>query len=286
MTSTPLGQMLALTPLLPWSLACVAAVGVEHTTGAPVRWADRRLNLAAAAWVLLAIICAQLLLLVLLMLVHRVAGSTLLPVAVDRGYAGAPVVGVVVWFVLYDLAYYAFHRAQHRFAWLWRFHAVHHSDPAMNATTYARQHVLENVFQSVLILFPMLLLFDPSTKTGLAVGFISAAVQFWIHADVRVHYGRWSVFLVGPLQHRWHHNRDPQHRDVNFASTFPWIDLLFGTYKAPDPHIRVETGLFDGTTWNDMLGLLSADAATRTRIEIPALAVEEAVPQRMMGTDQ
>ena len=279
MTSAPLGQLLALAPLLPWSLACAVAVGVEHATGASVRWADRRLNLIAGVWVFLAIICSQVLLIVLLTLIQRVAHISYFPIAFDRGYHGAAVAGVLIWLVLYDLAYYAFHRAQHSFAWLWRFHAVHHSDPAMNATTYARQHVLENVFQSVLILFPMLLLFQWSAATALAVGLISAALQFWIHADLPVHYGRWSVMLTGPLQHRWHHNRDPQHRDVNFASMFPWIDALFGTYRAPDSHTRVETGLFDGTTWNDMLGLLSADPVSRTRVETRSLAVEESAHQ-------
>ncbi|BDU22023.1 hypothetical protein DYGSA30_34800 [Dyella sp. GSA-30] len=238
--------------------------------GSSARWADRRLNLAAGAWVILAMGVCQVLLLVLFALVQKVVHPDHLPIVLDRGYPGAAVVGALLWIVLYDLAYYAFHRAQHKFAWLWRFHAVHHSDPAMNATTYARQHVLESVFQSVLILFPMLLLFRLSSDTALVVGLLSAALQFWIHADVRVHYGRWSTILASPLQHRWHHNRDQQYGEANFAGVFPWIDVLLRTYRAPDPHIRVDTGLFDGTTWNDMLGLLTADPAMRAGVETRA----------------
>jgi sterol desaturase/sphingolipid hydroxylase (fatty acid hydroxylase superfamily) len=275
MISIPIGQLLALTPLLPWSLACAAAMGAEHTTGSSVRWVDRRLNLMAGAWVLLAIVFCQILLLVLFALIHKIVRLDRFPIVLDHGYPGAAVVGALLWIVLYDLAYYAFHRAQHRFAWLWRFHAVHHSDPAMNATTYARQHVLESVFQSVLILFPMLLLFRLSPGTALVAGLLSAVLQFWIHADVRVHYGRWSTILASPLQHRWHHNRDQRHGEVNFAGVFPWIDVLLGTYRAPDPHIRVDTGLFDGTTWNDMLGLLTADPAMRTDVETRAIDAHE-----------
>jgi lathosterol oxidase len=95
------------------------------------------------------------------------------------------------------------------------------------------------------------------------VGLISALLQFWIHADLPVHYGRWSVFLTSPLQHRWHHTRHEHHGEMNFAGVFPWIDAIFGTYKAPDSHTRIDTGLFDGTTWPDTLGLLSADPAAR-----------------------
>jgi sterol desaturase/sphingolipid hydroxylase (fatty acid hydroxylase superfamily) len=266
MASIPLVQLLLLTPLLPWSLACAAAVIAERATGSTVRWADRRLNIMAGAWVLLAIVFCQVVLAVLLALVNIAAHPVRFPIVLDRGYPGAAVVGGLVWLVLYDLAYYAFHRAQHRFGGLWRFHAVHHSDPAMNATTYARQHVLESLFQSTLILFPMLLLFRLSPGTALVMGLASAALQFWIHADVRAHYGWWSTLLTSPLQHRWHHDRDPQQPGVNFAGTFPWIDVLFGTYKAPDPHTRIDTGLFDGTTWNDMLGLLVARPAARARI--------------------
>lgn len=275
MTSTPLGQLLALTPFLPWSLACVAAMGAERITGSSVRWADRRLNLAAGAWVLLAIACCQLLLVVLFAVTHKFVGPSRFPIMLDRGYSGAVLVGPLLWIVLYDLAYYVFHRAQHRFAWLWRFHAVHHSDAAMNATTYARQHVLETVFQSVLIIFPMLFLFRLSAGTAVVAGWISAALQFWIHADVRVHYGRWSTMLVSPLQHRLHHNRDQRYGEVNFAGVFPWIDVLMRTYRAPDPHTRVDTGLFDGTTWNDMLGLLTTDPAMRRGIETRVIDVHE-----------
>lgn len=263
MTSTFLGQLLALTPLLPWSLACVAAMGAERAAGSSVRWADRRLNLVAGGWVLLVILLSQVVLSVLIFQIHQATHSAYFPITLDRGYPGAVVVGALVWMALYDVAYYAFHRAQHRFAWLWRFHAIHHSDPAMNATTYARQHVLESVFQAVLILFPMLLLFRLSPGTAVVVGVVSAALQFWVHADLPVHYGSWSALLTSPLQHRWHHTRDQQHGEVNFAGTFPWIDMLFGTYKAPDPDIRVETGLFDGTTWSDMAGLLSAEPTAR-----------------------
>jgi len=263
MTSMFLGQWLALTPLLPWSLACAAAMGAERLSGAPVGWTERRLNFAAGAWVILAAFFSQMLLGVAMMLVRQHTHATLFPIVLDRGYPGAPIVGALIWLVLYDAAYYVFHRTQHTMGWLWRFHAVHHSDPAMNATTYLRQHVLEGVFQTVLILFPMLLLFQLSASTIVVVGLVSALLQFWIHADLPIHYGRWSVLLVSPLQHRWHHTRHPYHGEANFAGVFPWIDAIFGTYKAPDPHTRIDTGLFDGTTWSDTLGLLSADPAAR-----------------------
>jgi sterol desaturase/sphingolipid hydroxylase (fatty acid hydroxylase superfamily) len=252
-----------LTPLLPWSAACAAAMGAERVAGSSVRWADRRLNLVAGAWVLLTMAVTQVMLGITLIVIHQVTHTTQGLWALDQGYPGAAAVGVLVWMVLHDVAYFIFHRAQHRISWLWRFHAIHHSDPVMNTTTYARQHVLEGVFQSFLILLPMLLFFRLSPGQALAIGAISALLQFWIHADVPVHYGRLSLLLSSPLQHRWHHTRDAQHGETNFAGVFPWIDAIFGTYKAPDPRIQINTGLFDGTTWTDIAGLLGASPVTR-----------------------
>src|SRR5256885_7868050 len=46
----------------------------------------------------------------------------------------------VLAFLLLDFLDYVFHRASHRVRWLWLMHAVHHSDPAVDATTNLRQH--------------------------------------------------------------------------------------------------------------------------------------------------
>src|SRR5207248_10361283 len=48
----------------------------------------------------------------------------------------------VLAFLLLDFLDYVFHRASHRVRWLWLMHAVHHSDPAVDATTNLRQHPL------------------------------------------------------------------------------------------------------------------------------------------------
>lgn len=50
---------------------------------------------------------------------------------------------VVLSFVLLDVTLYLWHRACHKFEWLWQFHKIHHSDLTMNVTTAFRVHVLE-----------------------------------------------------------------------------------------------------------------------------------------------
>ena len=46
-------------------------------------------------------------------------------------------------FAAADLLDYALHRATHNVSWLWRLHAVHHSDPHLDASTGMRFHPLE-----------------------------------------------------------------------------------------------------------------------------------------------
>ena len=46
-------------------------------------------------------------------------------------------------FLLLDFLNYAVHRAQHAVPFLWRFHALHHSDPDVDVTTSVRHHPIE-----------------------------------------------------------------------------------------------------------------------------------------------
>jgi sterol desaturase/sphingolipid hydroxylase (fatty acid hydroxylase superfamily) len=48
--------------------------------------------------------------------------------------------------------------------------------------------------------------------------------------------------VSGPRWHRLHHSIDVEHMNCNFAAFFPVIDLLFGTYRAPDPSALLRTG--------------------------------------------
>src|SRR5689334_6768476 len=49
--------------------------------------------------------------------------------------------------VLLDFSFYVAHRAMHRSAPFWRFHLVHHCDPAVDVTTTIRQHPGETVIR-------------------------------------------------------------------------------------------------------------------------------------------
>ncbi len=144
-------------------------------------------------------------------------------------------------FVL-DFLEYLFHRAQHRFAWMWAMHSLHHSDPAMNASTVDRHFWLEPAIKALSIYLLAGLLF---ATPGVILGMYAVLGFYHIvpHMNLRLGFGRGWWLLNSPQFHRIHHSALPEHYNCNFASLFPVYDLIFGTYHVPQADEFPPTGL-------------------------------------------
>lgn len=147
--------------------------------------------------------------------------------------------------LVFDLAWYVNHRTMHRFAWMWRFHRVHHSDPMVDVTTTLRQHPSETLIRFVFLLgFGLAAGASPAAfalSRGLAVmgGYIGHAnVALPRRLDLLI-----STVLVSPDMHKVHHSRDQAFTDRNYSNIFSLWDRLFGTF-VPTRHGRtIEYGL-------------------------------------------
>lgn len=129
-----------------------------------------------------------------------------------------------------DMMAYWGHRAQHRFEWLWRFHAVHHSSVEVDWLAAHREHPLDGIYTQAMVNLPAIVLgFDIGAAMGL-VAFRSLWAIF-VHSNVRIPMGPLRYVVGAPQLHRWHHAkiREPG----NYANLAPWVDLLFGTYHWP-----------------------------------------------------
>ena len=81
-------------------------------------------------------------------------------------------------FLLLDFLNYAVHRCQHAVPFLWRFHALHHSDPDVDVTTSVRHHPIEYLMATGFYWLAVLALGIPGIVVishGLAV-FAAAAI--------------------------------------------------------------------------------------------------------------
>ena len=135
-------------------------------------------------------------------------------------------------FLLLDLLYYLVHRLEHAVPYLWRIHALHHSDPDVDVTTSVRHHPVEILFTSATYWVAVLVLDLPAIAAaghGLAL-FATAAVQ---HGNIRLPewLERWlQPVLVTVDTHRLHHSVAVNHANSNYGAIFSVWDRLFGTY--------------------------------------------------------
>ncbi|MBS0589941.1 MAG: sterol desaturase family protein [Proteobacteria bacterium] len=132
---------------------------------------------------------------------------------------------------------YALHRLSHRLPWLWRLHAVHHSDVDLDATTTHRHHPLEN-FVSSLAMLPVLIAIGPPPLAVLAYTVLTTMVDTFSHGNLRLPTAIDKVLrlaIATPAYHRVHHSAARAQTDSNYAGTFPVFDYLFRSHgRVPD----------------------------------------------------
>jgi sterol desaturase/sphingolipid hydroxylase (fatty acid hydroxylase superfamily) len=263
-----LRQFVNQTPLVLWLTAIAVFTVAELVAGQRIPWRRRMVNLVNGSVVLLVVfIAGPLVAATLHWLKHSTGLAYSPPFLLDLYVPYAPL-AALIFLLAYDLGYYWFHRLQHAVPVLWRVHAVHHSETELNATSYVRQHFIENVLQSFAVMLPLLLVVSPMPRTLAWVALISAAVQFFAHAALPIDFGPLSAVLVSPRLHRIHHSSDRSESDSNFASTFPLWDVLFDTYRPPSSRPE-HTGLHAGEHLLGIWPLLSAPFRRRQTTTTP-----------------
>jgi sterol desaturase/sphingolipid hydroxylase (fatty acid hydroxylase superfamily) len=138
----------------------------------------------------------------------------------------------VTGFLLLDFLQYAMHRCQHAVPWLWRFHALHHSDPDVDVTTSVRHHPIEYLIATAVYWLTVLVLGIPAIVVlshALAV-FAAAAVT---HGNISL--PEWLEQLLRPVVitldlHLVHHSIEFSRENWNFGAVLSIWDRLFGTY--------------------------------------------------------
>jgi lathosterol oxidase len=149
------------------------------------------------------------------------------------------VIGRLPWLVQFflavvvaDVAEYWIHRAFHEVPFLWGFHAIHHSSPALDWIAGSRSHLVDDVVVRAFILVPMMLMFPHNINV--AYLFFVAFHATWTHCNFGPTVKWLEPFLIQPRYHHWHHTSQKEAIDKNFAIHFPWIDRTFGTYYLPE----------------------------------------------------
>ena len=127
---------------------------------------------------------------------------------------------------------YAGHRAAHEVPLLWRFHRVHHSIREMDWLAATHLHPVDETFTRSVAVLPLYALGFGRVSLGAFVIVITLQAIF-IHANVRMNFGPLRWVIGTPQFHHWHHAREPQAYNSNYAGEFPLLDALFGTLYFP-----------------------------------------------------
>ena len=143
------------------------------------------------------------------------------------------IVQFVAVIVLADLFQYWYHRIFHKVPFLWGFHAVHHSAPAMDWLAGARMHFVEIVLLRAVTSLPLFTLGFSPTVMQAYIGFVYIYSSL-LHANLKGDFNRLGHWVATPRFHHWHHGLEQEAVDVNFAIHLPLLDKLFGTFHMPE----------------------------------------------------
>lgn len=129
--------------------------------------------------------------------------------------------------MLYDLAYYFYHRSMHHPRIMKAVHGVHHfvRQPSANESIYL--HPAEQIGALCILIGSIWLLGPISSASFLAIFFIYSTANIIVHANLIFPHPAFRLFNFWVEKHDTHHDKIR----YNYASIFPFWDQAFGTFK-------------------------------------------------------
>ncbi len=147
--------------------------------------------------------------------------------------------------VLLDAWMYIWHRVNHGFSVLWRFHKVHHSDSEMDVTTSVRFHTGEILIGAFLRLGVVLVL-GLSLWQVLLYDLLLIPFVFFQHSNISFP-EKWDRYLrvlfASPAMHRIHHSSERIETDSNYGSIFSFWDRFAHSFRVNGNRKKVQYGL-------------------------------------------
>ncbi len=171
--------------------------------------------------------------------------------------------------LLLDVWTYAWHRANHRIPFLWRFHRVHHADAQMDVTTASRFHFGEIALSAILRVPLVLLIGCKMGELAVFETLMLVVVQFH-HANIGISPRLdWflRLFITTPAMHKVHHSDLQPETDSNYTALFSIWDRLFRSFKLRADLQSIQFGLqeFSGERHQSLSALLRMPFLARKR---------------------
>ena len=134
-------------------------------------------------------------------------------------------------FLLMDLSFYYWHRINHEWPLLWRFHNVHHCDPDMDVTTSFRFHFMEVLYSTGFRAVQVMAIgVSPVTYAVYEICFSCETVFHHSNLRLPVTVERMlNRVIVTPRMHGIHHSYVKEETNSNYSTIFRWWDAMHGS---------------------------------------------------------
>lgn len=140
--------------------------------------------------------------------------------------------------LIFDATLWLSHFSMHHIGPLWIWHAIHHSDPDMDASTGFRFHPVEGLWDQALLLL-LIYFLRPTADAVIALQFFAIASNFFVHANIALPPrldATLAWILMTPGLHHSHHATEIHSQKSNYGVTLTIWDRLFRTlHRRPTP---------------------------------------------------
>jgi sterol desaturase/sphingolipid hydroxylase (fatty acid hydroxylase superfamily) len=172
--------------------------------------------------------------------------------------SGLPLLaGAVVGLLVYQACAYAWHRALHGSALMWRFgHQMHHSAERLDTFSAFWFSPADTAGWTAVFSLALTVVIGLSAEATTGALLLASLLSMITHTNVRT--PRWlGYFIERPEMHSWHHARGLHRQNY---SELPVFDMLFGTYYNPRDFAG-ETGFHEGGSSRVIEMILGGDVA-------------------------
>jgi sterol desaturase/sphingolipid hydroxylase (fatty acid hydroxylase superfamily) len=152
---------------------------------------------------------------------------------------------IIASIILMDYTLYLWHVLTHRVPFLWRFHAVHHVDLDLDASTALRFHFGELGVSVPYRAAQVVLIGVDREALSYWQMFLSLSILFH-HSNVRLPQrveSALSWFLVTPSMHGIHHSNEPAEANSNWSSGLACWDRIHRTFRLDVPQEQIHIGV-------------------------------------------
>ena len=155
------------------------------------------------------------------------------------------IIAIAAGVMLYDYAYYWWHKFMHLAPFFWRFHNVHHTDLDMDVSTASRFHLGEVLF-SIFFRVAVVGALGLSIWTLAIYEVIFSIANQFQHSNWRLPIGlerALNLFFVTPRMHGIHHSIVQRETNSNWGTVFRWWDQIHRTLRIDIPQDALTIGV-------------------------------------------